>query len=244
MDYFLEFLKETMDEDYNAVVHQELSFKFDADKDNIMVRVNQGNMYRRGVVLPISILVTSKNILKAFEVWNNWVATISDKDYLEGTENYYMMFQTPYVTQVFDEISNNYYQVLSLFGTIVKTEGIDDIVKITIDGVEVELNEISLQQVGTVNMHQSSGDARQNKTSITSSVLTLQLTTFNADYGALSTKLKNIRTKVINPDTEFTVAIWKVGEQTAGETYTMKLTTQNVVKSRGAMSLLTLNFAV
>lgn len=244
MDYFLEFLQDTIDSDYNAVVHQELSFVFDEDKDNIVVKVNQGNRYKRGVVLPISIIVTSKNINNAMIVWNNWVASISDKDYLEGTENYYKMFQTPYVVQVFDEVSNNYYHALSIFGTIVKTEGIDDIVKITIDDVEVELNEVSFQQVGNVSTHQASGDARQNKTTINSSVLTLQITTFNADYGTLSAKLKNIRTKIISPDAPFTVAIWRVGEQTAGETHTMKLTTQNIVKSRGAMSLLTLNFAV
>lgn len=238
-----EFLKEKLNDNYDFKLTKELNYNFEENKDNVVLRISQGEQYKKGVVQPLTILVTSKNINKSKDIWNNFVKETSDRDYQEGTENYYMLFQTPYVSQLFDEVSNNYYHVMTIFGTIVITEGIDDIKKIEIDGVEVEMNDVNLQLTGNPSTSQESTDPRLNRSTINSAVLTLNIVTFNADYGTLTTKLKNIRKKLISQNENFSVKIWYSGDTVqASESHTMKLVTQNIAKSRGAISLLTLSF--
>lgn len=238
------FLRENLQEGYDFKLTKELNFNFDKGKDNVVIRIAQGDQYQKGVVQPMTILITTKDVNKSKDIWSDFVKATSDRDYQEGTENYYMMLQTPYVSQLFDEISNNYYHTITVFGTIVITKGIDDIKKITIDDVEIELNEANLQMTGNPSTHQLSTDPRINKSTINSAMLTLNIVTFNSDYGSLTTKLKNMRKKIVSPNQDFSIKIWYSGDQLQpSEKHTMKLVTQNIAKTRGAISLLTLSFA-
>jgi len=132
----VDFIAENLPSTYSFKTTRELSFVFDKDVDNIVLKVQQGNRYLKGVIMPVTILISTKDTTNAMSVWNEWVVSVSDKDVLEGTSNYYMIFQTPTVTQVFDEVSNNYYSTITIYGTIVETDGLYDISKITIDGVK------------------------------------------------------------------------------------------------------------
>lgn len=239
---FIEFMKEHLPNGYKTTFHSELSFIFDDEIDNVVIRLNEGNRYQRGVVIPLTIFITTKNINQAKNIWSNWVASVSDKDYNSESaeENYYMMFQTPTVIQMFDEISNNYYQVLSIYGTIVETYGILDIKKLEIDGIEVDINEMSYQLVNQPDISQTIDDSF-SETTIQNSVLSFNVTTFLADYGALSSKLKNMRKGIISSDTGFAVKFTFNDGDT--EQNTMKLITQSIVKSRGSISLLSLSFS-
>lgn len=238
---FVEFIKENISNKYKFNLSDELSYVFEKDKDNIVIRISQGDQYRKGVIHPITIFITTKNANKTFAVWSQFVKDISDKDYLDGTENYYMLFQTPYVSQTFDEIKNNYYHTVTVFGTIVVTKGILDIKKATIDGVEVDINEMSFQLVNQPSLSHTVAGGNLSKTTIETSVLTFNINTFLANYGSLSLKLKKMRKGEISGDTAFTVVFTFVDESI--ETYLMKLTTQSIVKTRGAISLLSLAFA-
>jgi len=241
---FIEFIAENLPNDYTFKTTSELSFNFEKDVDNILVKMQQGNRYLKGVIIPVTIIVTTKNISKSLSTWNEWVVSVSDKDVLEGTSNYYMIFQTPTVSQVFDEVSDNYYSTITIFGTIVETDELIDIKSLKIDGVEMTVNTLTYQLTNTPDSEQptniNSGDDYINTSSIQSSVLSLRVTTFMEDYDSLRTKLFNVRKSLESPDNSFEICITWSNDET--ETITMKNTSQSFQKNRGAVSLLTLDF--
>lgn len=236
----LEFLSDNLPSDYEFKLTNEVSYVFDKDKDNIIIRLAQGDRYARGVVQPLTMLVTTKNVNRSLEIWNNFVKAVSDKDYPDGTENVYMMFQTPYTSQLFDEVSNNFYHTVTIFGTLVLTEGVLDIKSVEIDGIKLEVNTAVYQLINNPSSEQLSVNGWLNETEIQNTVITLQLVTFLLDYGSLSTKLKRQRKGQASPNADFNIKIEFVDGDV--EEHTMKLTTQSISKTRGAMSLLSLNF--
>lgn len=238
---FLEFLKENLPDKYNFKLTSELSYVFEKEKDNVIIKIAQGDQYAKGVVQPLSILITTKNVNKTEKIWSNFVKKVSDRDYPDGMNNVYMMFQTPYVSQMFDEVSNNFYHTITVFGTLVLTEGILDIKEIKIDDVKVDLNEVVYQLVNNPSSEQLSEDGWLNETEIQNTIITLQIVTFSADYGSLSTKFKRQRKGQASPNENFNIKIKFVDGDV--EEHTMKLTSQSFTKTRGAISLLSLNFS-
>lgn len=240
---FVAFIREYLPEGYDIKITDEVSFDYNPEIDNVIIRKNQGNQYTRGVVVPISIMITTKNVSNAFDIWKNWVMDVSDKDYNEesSTENYYMMFMTPSVVQLFDEISNNYYQVLTIIGTIVVTYGVLDIKKLEIDNQEVDINELSYQLVNQPDISQTITGGNLSVTTIENSVLSFTLNTFLTNEGNLGLKLLNMRKGIISGDTSFSIKFtYNNGDV---ENIDMKLTSQNIVKTRGSITLLSLAFA-
>lgn len=238
----VEFISQNLPVDYSFNITENLSYKFDKNVDNLVLKVQQGNRYQRGVIMPLSIIITSKDPQRAMTIWNEWVLTVSDRDYLEGTFNYYMIYQTPSITQVFDEISNNYYSVITVFGTIVETNNVLDIKKLEIDGVEIIINEGTYQLSSSPNSEQPSDSAYLNTSNIISSVLSLNVTTFLDDLGTLGLKFKGMRKNTTNPNSTFDVKITFTDDSI--EQTNMRCTLQSIQKSRGSITTLTLNFAV
>lgn len=237
----MEFLRENLNESYDFKLTSDLSFVFEKEKDNITIRLSQGDRYVRGVIQPVTISIVTKNVSETVKVWSDFVKKTSDRNYPDGQDNYYIMFQTPYVSQVFDEVSNDFYHTVVVFGTIVVTEGILDIEKIKIDGVDIELNEAVYQLVNNPSSEQLSEDGWLNVTEIQNTIITLQLVTFLVDYGVLGTKLRRQRRGQLSPNVDFSIEITFVDGDV--ENHTMKLISQSISKTRGAMSLLSLNFS-
>lgn len=238
----ISFIKNYLPSDYDLRLTNELSFSFDRTMDNVIVRIQQGNRYKRGVVMPLTIMVTSKDINRASSVWNQFVKTVSDNDYIEGTSNYYMLFMIPTVTQVFDEISNNYYSVLSIMGTIVETDASNDISKIEIKNTlgvyeELELISGSVSYVSTPKTEQEA-NGYMMKTNIQGSVLSANIVT-HIDDNDFFTRLRLMRQGGNNNQTFETRITWLNGDI---ENYNFKLTRQAFLKNRGELSSLTIDF--
>lgn len=237
---FIQFIKDNLPTTYHLEIYNELSYVFTADVDNVVVKAQQGSRYQRGVVIPISILITSKDVNNALTVWGQWVAEISDRDYNEGTDNYYMIFSTPTVTQVFDENSNNFYGVISVFGTIVETNNALDIKALAIDGVNVIVNEGALVLSNGMNSEAVSG-LYLNKSNVINGTLSFQVTTFIED-NTLFDKLRSMRLGTTSINSVFSVKFTWSNDYV--EIYTFKLSSQSFNKSRGNISTLTLMFTL
>ena len=60
----IRFIKDeinSINADYKFKINSELNYNFEKDKDNVVLRLQQGNRYKKGVIIPISILVTSED---------------------------------------------------------------------------------------------------------------------------------------------------------------------------------------
>lgn len=244
VDFIKDNLKE-IDHQYNYKISEELNFNFQAEKDNIVVRLQQGNRYQRGVVIPISILVTSKNVLKMKAIWNEWVLKVSDETYIEGTDSYYMIYMTPAVTQVFDEISNNYYSVISILGTIVETNNSNDITKFEIktngnDWQSLSVNDFVIGYNSGVNSEQEAG-TEINTSKIINTVVNFTLTTY-IEVGDLFTKLRQMRLGTLTNNTTFQIRVTWVDGIT--EEYFVKNSSHTIRKAKGEITTINLIFTV
>lgn len=235
----LQFIKEKLGEvksDYNYKINPELNFNFQADKDNVVLRLQQGNRYLRGVVIPLSILITTKNPLQCVEVWSDFVGSVSDRTVVEGVDSYYFMLMTPAISQVFDEISNNYYSVVQVIGTIVETNAIDDIIKFEIGDEELEIIEMTYMLQNTV---EPSPRGSLVHADAVSGVLSGSITTYIGDNDFFL-ELMTMRRNGSNINMPFVVKItWQSGEI---ETFNAKITLQSFIKRRGELSRVNINF--
>lgn len=244
---FLEFIKnhlQIINPQYVYKINSELNFKFESDKDNVIVRLQQGNRYKKGVVLPITILVTSKDLNNAMQVWSQLVLEVSDKNYIEGTDNYYMLFMTPSVNQMFDEVTNNYYSVISIMGTIVETNETNDIVKVEVRRgsnpfEEVELIGSTLTTTLTVDTEQTSGLEILRSLS-TGTVIAGSLDIYPVS-GQFLSDLRNMRTGILTNQTRFDFKFtWQDG---IWEIHNCLVTSQGFVKRRGELSTMQIQFS-
>lgn len=239
---FIQFIKDNLAEGYDFKIAQDLSFNFDDKRDNVIIRLQQGNRYKKGVVIPITILVTSDDVETMRKVWTEWVNAVSDENYIEGTDNYYMLFMSPSIVQTFDEISNNFYSVLTIMGTIVETNDSNDISKIEIKNTlgeyeELELVSGSVSYVSTPKTEQEA-NGYMMKTNIQGSVLSVNIVTY-IDDNDFFTRLRLMRQGGNNNQTFETRITWVNGDI---ENYNFKLTRQAFLKNRGELSSLTIDF--
>jgi len=239
----VDFIAEHLPDDYSFKITKELSFEFEDGYDNAILKTQQGKQYRKGVIMPVFLTITSKDTTNAIKIWSDWVKEVSDKDYQEGTSNFYMIFQTPSVAQVFDELKTNYYSTVSIIGTIVVTENVMDIKSLKIDDDEITVNDWAFKLTSTPDSEQpvAEDEGYINTSEITASVLTMQVTTFNEDYANIRQKLTNMRKNSKNPNDMFHVKITWADD--SYEEYDMKCTSQAFQKSRGAILSVTLDFA-
>lgn len=241
----IEFISNNLPEGYSFNLKKELSYNFDGDLDNVILKVQEGNHYQNGIIYPITLIIVSKNVNNSLQIWNEFVASVSDQNFPEGTSNYYMIFQTPSVSQVFDENKNNYYSTITVFGTVVFTTGILDIKKVEIDGVEISINSFTYQLENIVDSEQrlnlESSEDFLNKTEIKASVLSLNIITFLKDYQNFSLKLMNMRKNQLSPNEFFTIKITYIDDSV--EENEMKLIHQAIQKNRGAIPTFNLYFS-
>lgn len=237
---FIQFIKDNLAEGYDFKIAQDLSFNFDDKRDNVILRLQQGNRYKKGVVIPITILVTSDDVETMRQVWTDWVNAVSDENYIEGTDNYYMVFMSPSIVQTFDEVSNNFYSVLTIMGTIVETNNTNDIKKFEVSWgstfIELDIINIGLSLVYTQLTEQKKNETMM-KTSNIGSVLSLSLTTYIDDNDFFN-MLRSMRNGVSNVDFVCRLT-WNNGDI---ETHSMQLTRQGFVKTRGELSVVTIDF--
>lgn len=237
---FIQFIKDNLTEGYDFKIAQDLSFNFDDKRDNVILRLQQGNRYKKGVVIPITILVTSDDVETMRKVWTDWVNAVSDENYIEGTDNYYMVFMSPSIVQTFDELSNNFYSVLTIMGTIVETNNTNDIKKFEVSWddtfIELDIIQIGLSLVYTQLTEQKKNETMM-KTSNIGSVLSLSLTTYIDDNDFFN-MLRSMRNGVSNVGFVCRLT-WNNGDI---ETHSMQITRQGFVKSRGELSVVTIDF--
>jgi len=239
----VDFIAEHLPDDYSFKITKELSFEFEDNCDNAILKTQQGKQYQKGVIMPVFLTIITKDTNTTVDIWNAWVKEVSDKDYQEGTNNFYMIFQTPSVSQVFDEHSANFYSTISIIGTVVVTENVMDIKKLEIDGDEITVNDWTYKMTNTIDSEQpvDGSDDFINTSEVTASIINMQVTTFNEDYATIRQKLTNMRKNIVSPNSTFHIKVtWS---DDSYEEHDMKCTSQAFQKTRGSILLVTLDFA-
>lgn len=243
----IRFIKDKINDinaDYEFKINSELNYNFEKGKDNVVLRLQQGNRYKKGVVIPISILITSEDILEAFNVWSAFVSVTSDQSYVEGVDSYYFMLMTPTLQQFFDEIGNNYQGVVSVMGTIVQTSNTDDIKKIEINKDDfdepVEIDVIDSAFSFTNVIDQAQVNTNLNSADASGAVLTLIIDTY-IDVNEFFNTLFLMRRGTVPNDAVFNLTITWISGQV--ETFDAIITNHSFTKSRGALSKTRLEFA-
>lgn len=241
----IQFIKENLPADYQFQITQDLSFRFDKNSDNVVLKIQQGNRYKRGVIMPITINITSKDVSNSRQLWEQFVKNVSDENYLEGQINYYMLFMTPSIIQVFDEISNNYYSVINIMGTIVETDSVNDVIKMEVkigssDYINLEIITLPISWTSTFSTEQY-GVSNTMHSYAMSSVASFSVSTYIEDNLFFNT-LFRMRQGNVSNDTIFNVRLtWQNGDI---ESYNARVSRQAFLKNRGELSVMTIDFMV
>jgi hypothetical protein len=178
-------------------------------------------------------VTTTKALLDVFtKAYNNISFTSEDFIYIKQS------YSTPMVVSNFGQIGNNYSSQIIVNGTLIISENISDIKQVLIDGYIVETTTRALSYVGNVDNVRING-AYLNVSNITESNLKLTFTILGKAT-PLWTKLRRIRTGLLDIDTAFAVVLTYTDNDTT-ESYAMKLDSMVINSENQALPSLSIS---
>jgi hypothetical protein len=219
-------------------ITEEVNYKVESGQTTMIIKYLDGTVYKESVFQPIQLMVYTEDVATTKGELEVFAKTYNNAPFQEGFDYVQQIYSTPMLLAAFDPTETQYTQTLVLSGTLIISDNINDIKKVTIDSVTYETIERKLSYV-TETDNQRMGSNRVNQTEVSKAMLHFTCTKLHKN-DTLATKIKTIREGTLDINTNFTIAL----EFSTGttETYTMKLSSAIVSGTNQSLPSLALEF--
>lgn len=222
-----------------VTVTDELTYVHNGDGVAVVVKYLNGTNYRDSVVQPIQLLIYTDDVMTTKAIFDTFTKTYNNVPYTDDFTYVNQLYSTPMVVSNFGQIGNNYSSQLIVNGTLIISENISDIKQVLIDGYIVETTSRIITYVGVVDNTRVSG-ANLNTSNITQANLRFTFTILGKAT-PLWTKLRRIRTGLLDIDTSFTLVL-NYTDNNESESYVVKLDSNAINSENQALPSATISF--
>lgn len=222
-----------------VTVTDELTYVHNGNGVAVVVKYLNGTNYRDSVVQPIQLLIYTDDVMTTKAIFDTFTKTYNNVPYIDDFTYVNQLYSTPMVVSNFGQIGNNYASQIIVNGTLIISENISDIKQVLIDGYIVETTLRNITYVASVDNTRVSS-ANLNTSNITQANLKITITILGKAV-PLWTKLRRIRTGILDIDTAFEVSL-KYTDNDEVETYTMKVDSAAINSENQTLPSATISF--
>lgn len=224
-------------------VTEELGYNWtENDGTALVIKYLGGQSFKGNKLLPIQLLVFTKDVEETKNELTQFVDTYSNNSYWESLDYIKEFYYTPFVVQNINQVHANYVSTLMITGTLLIAENISDIDKVYIDNELIDISgSVNLVYVGNLDNQRVAGQ-NINKTDIINGMVRISLSTL-VKVNSLNTKIRNVRTGAISCNTPFVVKLVYTDNEIE-EIYILKLDNASLTSSTDNLPQYTLQFTV
>lgn len=222
-----------------VTVTDELTYTHNGEGVAVIVKYLNGTNYQDSIVQPIQLLIYTDDVMTTKAIFDTFTKTYNNLPYIDDFTYINQLYSTPMIISNFGQIGNNYASQIIVNGTLVISSNISDIKQVIIDGYVVETTSRHITYVAVVDNTRVSS-ANLNASNITQANIKITITILGKAT-PLWTKLRRIRTGLLDIDTSFTVAL-KYTDNDEVETYTMKVDSVAINSENQTLPSATISF--